>query len=643
MWVQIAIIAGQIVFGQLSRIGVFSARPHKTTFEEFKKDNAPSELRPIPYVAGTEEVIPSRIWFGDFKQRAVERDSHWSDYIFFGPFAGLLDTLTVGHRYYTGEVFSLCYGPDAHVEQIKIQDRLMYQSAVGADNAGGSFLIDDPQAWGGDQPPGEGGQYSLCDLTRGNYTDSANAYLAQMLGATVPALWGVSALISRGPSGFTESGFFAAGAIGYTPRFKEWKVTIRRQPNNLGTIYSKIGRHANPIEVYYEHATSLDYGAKCPISEINIASWQSAAQQFHTESMGWSGKIEDPTTARNVCKNIEQQCDMVMDNSPSLGITARLIRRNYSIASLPVLNKDNVTKIEKYGPGAYEDSINKVSVVFGDQNNNFTQRPALYIDAANQRIQNGRIVPSTQEYIGVADYDTANKLATRDGRALAIPRPPLTLWCLPSFGKLRYRGEVLKFSWTNPTFSKIFRITSIQKGTARNPDYRLVLIEDQFATGLRTSGTPVGTGFVDPGAGLDVAPPSASWDTVTNPTTGLAQIVVEQGDGSLASVIDGRLMFGAYAPGGQYARIWVTEPGGTQILSPMQLGPDADNKTFFRWPAPATGLYEFCVQTFSLRQATNGAKVCAQIAIEALTAAEVRQLEDGTTRHLETGAARILE
>lgn len=609
MWVQLALLAAQMFIGEVTR-----QRPHKTTFEEFKKDNAPSEIRPIPYIAGTEEIIPQRIWFGDFKQRAVERDSHWSDYLFFGPaLAVLLDTITVAYRYYCGEVFVLCFGPDAHVEQIKIQDRLMYQATVGSDNAGGSFLIDDPQAWGGDQPPGEGGQYSLCDITRGNYTDPANAYLAQMLGAGVPALYGISLLISRGPSGFLESGYFAAGGIGYTPRFKEWKVTIRRQPNNLGTIYSKIGRHANPMEVYFEHAASLEYGARCPVSELNIASFQSVAQQLHTEGLGWSGKIEDSTTARSVCKNIEEQCDMVMDPSPSLGLTARLIRRTYSIGSLPILDKDNVTRIEKYAPGSYEDTINKVSVVFGDQDNNFTQRLALYIDPANQRIQNGRIVPTTQEYIGVADAATANMLATRDGRALAIPRPPLTLWCMPSFGKLRHRGEVVKLNWTNPSFSKVFRITSIQKATARNPDYRLVLIEDQFATGLRTFGEPVGSGHTDPGAGLDVAPPSASWDTALLPPDGLQTIIIIGNGGSLNTSISGAIIFGSYAPGGQFARIWVTEPGGVQTLSPLRLPPDLNNKAQFSWPVLAEGNYQFCIQTFSLRLATNDVKVCADI------------------------------
>lgn len=613
MWVQLALLAGQMFIGEITR-----PRPHRTTFEEFVKDNSPSEIRPIVYGAGTFEVTPSRIWYGDFTQRAVERDSHWSDYLFFGPFGALLDFITVGYRYYCGECFALCFGSDTHVEAVHIADRLMFQAAQGTDNAGGGFLIDDPDAWGGDQPPGEGGQYSWCDITRGNYTDPTNAYLESLLNTPpnkTPSLRGVTLVISRARSGFTESGYFAAGGVGYTPRFKEWKFTVRRQPNNLATIYSKVGRHANPMEVYYEHATSIEYGARIPVSEINIPSWQSVAQTLHTEGLGWSGKIENPTSPLEVCKNIEAQCDMVMDVSPSLGLTARLIRRDYTFGSLRVLNQDVITSVKRFSPGTYEDTVNKIIVPFEDPDNNFQPRPGIYIDPANQMIQGGRIVPQTQDYIGVGDYPTANMLATRDGRALSIPRAPFEGSVLPSFGKLTYRGEVLALQWSNPTFTKLMRVMAITPGSASNPDYHLVMIEDQFASGLRTFGEPSGTGHTDPSAGLDVAPPSASWDTALFPPDGLQVSIIVGNGGNLETFITGAIIFGAYAPGGQFARVYVTEPGGVQTLSPLHLSPDSDNKATFSWPALAEGTYQFCLETYSLHFVTNGTKVCASISV----------------------------
>lgn len=643
MFLPIALLTAQMWLGEITR-----QRPKKISFDDFKKDNAPSETRPIPYVAGTVQVTPSRIWFGDFSARAVERDSHWTDYLWAGEAAVLLDTITVAYRYYCAEVFALSFGPDTHVEQWFVGDRLMFQATPGSDNAGGGFLVDDPQAWGGDQPPGEGGQYAWCDITRGNYSDPTNTYIESILSELpnrTPSLRGVSALIVRARSGFEESGYFAAGGVGFTPRFKESKATLRRQPNNLATGFHKMGRHANPMEVFYEHATSNEYGARCPVDELNIDSLQSVAQQLYEESngdftSGWSGKIENPTSPIEVCKNVLAQIDGVADPSPSLGLTIRLIRRDYSFGSLAVLNQSNITTVDHYDPGTYEDTINKVIVPFKDPENNFAERPGIYIDPANQMIQGGRVVPQTQNYLGVGDYATANMLATRDGRALSIPRPPLLCSVMPAAGKLRYLGEAVKFEWQSPTFSKVMRITAITPPSPKDTDYQLELVEDQFATGVRTFGEPVGTGHTDPSAGLDVAPPSASWDDVLLPPGGLAQVVVENADGSLTSFIEGALLFGSYAPGGQFARIYVTEPSGTQTLSPVQLAPGDDNRASFRWPALATGTFEFCVQTYSLHFVTNGVRVCAEIDV---TLPELRLLEDGTTRLLEDGTARILE
>jgi hypothetical protein len=304
------------------------------------------------------------------------------------------------------------------------------------------------------------------------------------------------------------------------------------------------------------------------------------------------------------------------------------------------MNRDVITRTDRYSPGAYEDTLNKVEVAFKDQNNNFADRKSIYIDPANQKIQGGRTVPGTQEYLGVADTTTGNLLVTRDGRALSFPRGPLTNWVVSSWGKLRYRGEVVKWQWTNPTFSKIMRILAVTPGTSRDPDYRIVSIEDQFATGARTFGEPSGTSHIDPSTGLDAAPPSASWDSVEFPPDGLTQVVLETVDGSIDNFIQGGIIFDTYAAGGQYARVYVTEPGGVETLSPMFLAPDANNKDSFRWPALTIGDYTFCIQTYSLRQVTNGTKVCATITVTALN---LRLLEDGSTRLLEDGSARALE
>lgn len=611
MFWQAALLVGQLWLGELTR-----QRPKRISFKEFVENNAPSETRPIPYAGGEIELTPVRQWYGDFKQRAVERDSHWTDYVWAGLFAGFLDFITVAYRYYVGEMFPLCFGPDTHVRRITINDRLVFLST--ADNAGGQFLIDDPQAWGGDQPPGEGGEYAFCRLTRGNYTDPANAYLESLLSTLpnkTPSLRGISTLVKLGPSGEMESGYFAAGGVGFIPRLKEWKVTIARYPDNLNTGFNKIGKHMNPMEVIYEWATSIEYGTRVPLEELNIPNWQQVAQDLAEEGTGWSGRIESATSPREVIDDVLAQIDGVLDPSPSNGLTMRLIRRTYSIGSLRTLTRDDITRVIRFTPGTYEDTKNKVQVEFPNQDNSFEEGKAIYIDPANQQIQGGRIVPETKTFLGVADSEQANVLVTRDGRAISLPRAPLECFAKPSWGRLSYRSEVVVFEWESPSISIVMRVQEITPNGPDEKDFHLVLIEDQFATGLRTFGEPGGTSHTDPGTGLDAAPPSASWDTAGFPPDGLTFELQLTNTNQFQATITGGIIFGPYAPGGQFARIWATEPGGVQTLSPIRLSPDTNNEATFQWPALAAGVYEFCIQTFSLRGATNEVKVCADITV----------------------------
>lgn len=597
-------------------------RPKRVSWEEFVNNNEPSEVRPVPYAGGTIELVPTRQWYGDYKQRAVERDSHWTDYSWAGEFAFLLDTITVAYRSYIGEMFPLCFGPDRHVQRITIDDRLMYQAGLEFDNAGSGFLIDDPQAWGGDQPPGEGGQYSWCDLTRGNYTDATNTYLESQLSTPpnkTPSLRGITTLISRGPSGFEESGYFAAGGVGFTPRLREWKVVVRAQPDNLATGFNKIGRHMNPMETIYEWATSLEYGAKVSLEELNLTNWRACAEQLFDEGNGWSGRIEGSTSPGQVVRDVLAQIDAVPDFSPSLGLGFRLIRRDYTFGSLRILDKSVITSVDEFTPGTYEDTVNKINVEYPeDQENNFKPRKALYIDPANQQIQGGRIVPQSVGFLGVAGFEQAQIIATRMGRAESLPRAPLECSVFPSWGRLASIGEVVLFQWSSPSLQVVMRVMKITPNGPDEKDYRLVLMEDQFSTGLRTFSDPGESQHTDPAVGLNVAPPSAAWNEAEFPPDGLVFTLLTANTNQFLATITGGISFGVYAPGGQYARIWVTEPGGVQTLSPLRLAPDADNKATFTWPALAAGEYQFCVQTFSLRDVTNGVKVCAEITIAAI-------------------------
>jgi hypothetical protein len=606
MSVQFALIAAQMYLSIITQ-----KRPKKMTFQDLLDSNKGDETRPIPYIRGRWKTKPQRIWLGDFSARAVERDSVWTDYVFFGPvLATLLDTITVGYRYYVGQGFALTWGPINRVHQVYVQD-LPCAVAPTVDNAGGSLLLDDPSLFGGDQPPGGGGVYGVCDVIAGNYTQGRNAYLASVEG-NVPALHGVAALIIRGRSGFTESGYFAANAL----ELREWQVELMAWPDVLNTGDAQLPDQSyNRIHSMYEWATAADYGAEYPAANIHLPSWRAAAATCYDDGLGFSGEINTGGNVGEVFDQLRASVDAEVYEHPRDGLKIKLIRKDYSLPTVKVLDESNVSTVDEYTPGDNADTFNRVTLNYINAANNYQPRPAVYEDPANFHLQR-RVSSRELSYPGVASPTLAQKLVTRDGRALAQPFPPLNLTANDD-GEELWPGEVYHFQWRDPLVRKVFRVHSRTPGVSYDGErnFKLTSTEDQYSIGMSVFGAPAGTDATNPADIWATAPPSAAWDSVAIPANGLRMDITTGLSGELESFITGAIEFGVYG-GGQYARIYLTYtpvggPAGTQTLTPLKLSPDTDNKAQFTWPSLTAGTYEFCVQTYSLTGATNGVKVCA--------------------------------
>lgn len=604
MALQLGLIAAQMYLGIITR-----PRPQKFTFQDLLDSNKGDETRPIPYIRGKWKTKPQRIWLGDFSARAVERDSHWSDYLLFGVVgAALLDFITVSYRYYVGQGFALTWGPINRVRQVFVDDLGCAVIPV-VDNAGGSLLIDHQEAFGGDQPPGEGGIYALCDVIAGNYTQGRNTYL-QSIEGNIPALHGVACLIIRGRSGFTESGYFSAGVL----NLREWQVEVMATPDVLATGDAKLADDSyNRIHSMYEWATSADYGAEYPPSRIHLPSWRAAAATVFSEGLGFSGEINTGGSVGDVFNELKASVDAEVYEHPRDGLKIKLVRKDYSIPSIPVLDYSNTNNIEEYTPGDYADTFNRVTLDYINAENNYQPRPAVYEDPANRTLQQ-RMSSKSIQYPGVASAELAQKLVTRDGRALAQPFPPL-IANAGEIGRQLWPGDVYKFEWISPLVQKVFRVHSRTPGLSYDGEknFKIESTEDQYSIGLSVFGAPTGTSATNPADIWATAPPSAAWDDAEIPPAGLEMSITTGLAGTTETFIRGAIEFGVYA-GGQYARVYVTPPGGVETLTPIRLSPDVDNKATFTWPALIAGTYEFCVQTYSLTGTTNGTKVCETIA-----------------------------
>ncbi len=620
MW-QLALMAAQMYLGIVTQ-----PRPKKVTFEEFLDQNKGDETRPIPYIRGKWQTSPQRIWLGDYSTRAIERDSHWTDYLFFGVgLSALLDFITVAYSYHVGQVLALTWGPINRVSNVWVDD-IGVAVIPATDNAGGGIMLDHPDAFGGNQPPGQGGIAGYCDILPGTYTQPVNPYLARIEGI-VPALRGIAALVIRGRTGYDNWGYFSAAGVGGAPQLREWKVEVMAWPDNFGTGFHRLPDDSyNRIDALYEWVTKPDYGAQYPAENIHLPSWLEAQATVYAEDNGFSGEINTGGNVGEIVDQLKASIDAEMYEHPRDGLKLKLIRKDYSLPSLTVLDESNVNSVEEYTPGDYADSYNKVILNYINADNNYTPRPAIYEDPANYHLQR-RVATREVNYPGVAHAELTQRLVTRDGRVLGQPWPPLTLNASEA-GRHLWPGDVYKFEWPNPLLSKIIRVASRTPSTSYDGEknFRLQGVEDQYSTGLSTFGTPSGTGHTNPAGTFADAPPSAAWDTVLYPPNGLIKgnatglnPVTSASVEELTKTIIGGIIFTEHAAG-QYARLYVTEPGGVQTLSPVKLLPDADNKAMILWPSIVEGDYIFCVETYSHTGVTNGVKVCATLEIEGASA-----------------------
>jgi hypothetical protein len=330
MW-QLVLMAAQMYLGEITK-----PRPKRVTFDEFFQNNAPDETRPIPYIRGRWKTVPQRAWYGDYLARAVERDSTWTDFviggILGGPVFGLglaaaLDTITVNYQYHLGQFFPLTWGPINRVHQVYVSDRPVAVAPV-TDNAGGTILLDDPDAFGGNQPPGEGGIYGPCDVIAGTYSQSRNAYMQLMLG-NIPALRGVAGLVVRGPSDPSNPdpshptyGYFSAGQ----PNLREWAVELMAWPDVLGSGKARLADDSfNRVSALYELATgSIDFAAAYPVADMDTPAWLEAESTVYDEDLGFSGESNvEGANLRNFFDEMKASIDAEIYEHPRKGLSTR--------------------------------------------------------------------------------------------------------------------------------------------------------------------------------------------------------------------------------------------------------------------------------------------------------------------------------
>lgn len=500
-WWQVAYWIATLILSEVLRPKVNIQNAKAASADEANMPTA-SSVKPVPVVWGKARLRdPNVTWYGDYFTVPIKKRAGKGG--FLG--TGRTQWQTVAYRYYWGQQLGLCHGP-VTLHKVWSEERLVWSGT----NTGGAFVIDDEGLYGGED--GGGGIAALLNFLPGDNTQVKDPYLTQML-TDVPAYRSVASLVWYGPSmnmasSYTLFGFVfpsqkQSGYIGTSPAPRPLTVEVSRYPQQLTPAEAIIGEDANPIEVVYECLTNDPngpdgWGMGLSTAMVDTASFVAAAHQCYTEGFGisfvWSEQTPIEDVIKEVCKTIDATC--FRDFRTGMW-TIKLMRGGYNVATLPVLDVNNVIEVTNYSQMGLDGTTNEVKVNYSDRSQGYKGMPAQAQDLANMRLQ-GEVVSTTLSLKMITTAALADRVANREllAQSTALSKAELIV---NRSGYAFTPGDLFVLSWEPLGItSLVVRVMKSAIGLPNANRIRLSVVQDIFQLGQSSFMVGGGSQWTDP-------------------------------------------------------------------------------------------------------------------------------------------------
>lgn len=428
---------------------------------------------PMPLVWGTvRQKSPITAWFGDFRPVPIKKKVS----------SGLFSSKKVitGYKNYVGIDCILSLGPGVVLKRFWAGTYLVWTG-----NASGitNIVINQPNLFGGDdQRGGLQGTFTFYD---GRFDPPRDAYLASVLDPNVPAY-----------NGFARA-VFKSFYIGTTTNLEMFSFEISRMTSGLHATYSIMpnGLDLNPMEICYD-AITQKWGrfGNLP-SVLDLPSFVACAQTLYNEGLGMSIAAQSAITGKDLLEEIMRHCDGLLYQDPATSkIVAKLIRQDYTVASLPVLDESIIKELRNFSKTTWDSTLNQCRVTFKDRAGDYDDSVAIAQDFANINYQQ-RVKSTEISSPGCTEAVVANKLAARQLSLLSVPLYKCDLVCNRKAQKLR-PGDVFVLNWGPFNLQKmVMRISKIDLGELTSGEVKISCVQDRFATSTPTFAPPDSSGW----------------------------------------------------------------------------------------------------------------------------------------------------
>jgi hypothetical protein len=237
----------------------------------------------------------------------------------------------------------------------------------------------------------------------------------------------------------------------------------------------------NPVHMIHDALTDKDWGTiRCNDADIDETSFRAAADYLHdVEGFGLSTLWSREGSSEDFINEILRHISAALYISRTTGLwTIKLLRNDYYIPGLVVLDESNIVKMENAGRKQIGESINSVTATFtstikGDQGSLTMQDDALI---ASQ----GGIVSQKIDYPMITSPIDASKVLMRDLRALSSPIFVADIECGRQAADLN-PGDAFVCNWPDlQVYSLVMRVIGIDLGDGLNNMIKIKASEDVF-------------------------------------------------------------------------------------------------------------------------------------------------------------------
>ena len=459
-----------------------------------------TEGRPVPIcIGGTVRFeAPNCIWYGDFV--ALERTVE----------TGVIFTRdeVIGFEYFLSLQYALYKGPSAGITGVWIGDDRVFNHV---DDAGGipqtTVDIDRDDLFGGKDSGG--GFIGRIRLHDGSETQAVSAFLSSRLDP-LPAYRGLSYIM------VTDLAEAGGANIGESNQLRYIRVELQTFDDlagtaghpglgdslSLGNDHHFIGPDLNPIVAAWDVWTNARWGRGFGLSDVDIASFQAAAETCFTEGIGWTNVQDEQTTTGAIQDLVEQHVDGYIGPNPLTGlIEVTLARPDYIVGNLPLVidvgMSANLLEVKQWDQGDWSNTKNRIRIRYTSRDKDWKETHAVEIAAGNRIIQ-GRTATTEVRFPGCHTPSVASIIAAREKRGLSIPLQKGTILVNRTTYELR-PGQVFRLTSAQAEVTDLpVRVTKMSLGDTTRQSIELSVVEDIFGNEPNTVAPTPPSDFVPP-------------------------------------------------------------------------------------------------------------------------------------------------